>query len=90
MTNQENNINEKPDYSKLTKQEASALISKKLAEAYGLIRECETIADIHGEDFSFSVAYGMGGYYSPKPKEGPTEDKWGDSTFGWQASSQGC
>lgn len=38
-------------------------ITKLVNEAYAAIHKAEEIADEYGEGFSFSLAYGMGGYY---------------------------
>lgn len=61
----------------MTKEEAAAHISDRLEVAQAIIRECETVADLHNIDFSWEIEYGMGGRY--------------DGTTGeWNASSQSC
>ena len=68
-------------------KEAEAKIDTLLAEADAKLVEAAQIADEAGVDFYWSGPdYGMGGYYTP---EGKT-DKWGESTSGWQASSNCC
>lgn len=72
--------------SKRTDQQAYAEISRLTSEAMKLIREAEKIADTHGLEFSFDVAYGMGGTYVPESVfDGPS---WREP--GWQASSHSC
>jgi hypothetical protein len=63
------------DISKLTEQEATALISAKTTAAYALIKEAEDIAREHSLSFQFDVAYGMGGWFESGE---------------WQPSSQSC
>lgn len=76
----------------LSEAEASKLISEKTAAAYAAINEAEAIADEYGVDFSFSVSYGMGGYYSPKPKNDDYNDSscYGEDSYGWNSSSAYC
>jgi hypothetical protein len=62
---------------KMTKEEAVAKIADLVVEAYSAINEAESLADEHGLDFSFSPAYGMGGWYDG-------EDQC------WNPSSQSC
>lgn len=52
--------------------------------AHAAIGEAETLADEYEIEFSFSVAYGMGGTY------GRSWDASSDSEFEWQSSSQSC
>lgn len=66
----------------MTKEEANKLISEKINAAYALITEASELADEHKLDFSFDVAYGMGGTYVGDP------DKWQEP--GWNPSSQSC
>jgi hypothetical protein len=42
-------------------------IDKLLDQAYAKITEAETLADQTGTRFDFSLRYGMGGTYYPKP-----------------------
>lgn len=58
-----------------TKKETETMTVKKAPEetishwvgkAYEALHEAERIADATGEDFSFTPAYGMGGWYTPK------------------------
>lgn len=67
-------------------QKALKEISEKLEEAYKLIRECEKIAEKANVEFSFDVAYGMGGTYIPKKIA--DQERWTD--HGWNASSHSC
>lgn len=72
---------------KITQQEAAALIAQLIEHAQQLVYEAQEIADEH--DVSFSVnfgGYGMGGYYDPNDQE----DQWGNHNGGWHASSQSC
>ena len=68
----------------MTQQEASARISTLIVAAKELITEAEALADAHKLEFSFSVAYGMGGYYYGKG----SEETWGE--HGWNPSSRSC
>ena len=61
-------------------------IDSKLKQAYALIKECEDIATSEGLEFSFDVAYGMGGTFYGEP----FKDYYGDTRQGWQASSHSC
>lgn len=72
----------------MTKEEAAKLIDDKTTEAMNLIREAEAIADQYKLDFSFSVAYGMGGWYYGDPEDRDTE--YDDEPDGWCPSSQSC
>lgn len=47
-------------------KKANEEISNLLGEAHAKISEAEKIADDYKLDFTFSVAYGMGGWYEPK------------------------
>jgi hypothetical protein len=82
------------DYSKLTKKEASALISDYIRKAEAAVSEAESIADATGVGFSLDLGgYGMGGYYHPAPiKPDDADEYWeaSDEDYGWQASSQSC
>ena len=82
-------------------KDANVEISKLVKEAYKAISKAEGVAEEFGLDFSLSVAYGMGGtYYSegqyrkendiPEEEEVESENSYGESNFGWMASSQGC
>lgn len=69
----------------MNQQEANKLIAEKVSQAYALIRECEHIADEACIDFSFDLAYGMGGYYQPDHED------WESSSKGeWVSSSSQC
>lgn len=63
------------------KKEALEKISEKTKEAMRLIREAQEIADAAHVDFSFDVAWGMGGWYVPAMK-GMTEEEKEESEFG--------
>ena len=68
----------------MTKQEAAAKIADLVAQAHNAINEAESLADEHKLDFSFSVAYGMGGTYYP------AGHKYGWTEEGWNPSSHSC
>lgn len=85
----------------MDKKEATAKIAELTAEAKAKVREAQDLADKYGVEFSFSIAYGMGGYYQPQYKEGVSE--WNSSDYyesscyndddedaGWRSSSQSC
>lgn len=74
-------------------QEATKKIAELTASAMTLIRQAEKIADENGVSFSFDVAYGMGGTYTPKSSDGWNSSgcsDFGDDSSGWQSSSSGC
>lgn len=76
----------------MTLKEGLEKISELTKQAYALIAEAEKIADATGAEFSFDLAYGMGGWYRGQPEGASPDatDKWGDPIYGWQASSQSC
>lgn len=57
-------------------EDANRVIAIKLVKAYALIEECQKIAKEAEVCFSFDLAYGMGGTYTPEE--------------GWLPSSQSC
>lgn len=80
---------------------ALAQIEIEVQEAYDSLKRARIIADNNGVSFSFSPAYGMGGWYNPTngvsvlgvpedvpPEEWESENDWEES--GWQASSHNC
>lgn len=67
----------------MNKEEAAKRIADLTNQAMDLIKQAEKIANEFGVDFSFDVAYGMGGTYYPEGH------KWAKSV-GWQASSHSC
>lgn len=69
----------------MTQQEALKQINIHLDAAYACIKEAEKIADEAGVSFSFDLAYGMGGYYTP-PKL--ADEDYGE--VGWNSSSSRC
>ncbi len=82
------------DYSKLTRQEVSALIAEKIKIASQAVEEAEAIAEASGVGFHLNLGgYGMGGYYRPAPsKPEDADEDWeaSDDGDGWLASSQSC
>jgi hypothetical protein len=85
------------DYSKLTKQQASAKIAEILKQAKELVLEAQIVADQTGISFDINMGgYGMGGTYYPNPAEQDwsTSDDYdwypSDTDGGWMASSQSC
>jgi hypothetical protein len=73
-------------------EEANKAISNKIEEAYKLLKECEEIADKFECEFQFSVTYGAGATYIPKPKEGSEfwKESLSEDDYGWQSSSGSC
>lgn len=61
----------------LLRQEAAKLVAQKVDEAYNALTEAQRLADKHDLAFSFSPAFGMGGYYDGHEGE-------------WNASSHSC
>lgn len=86
----------------MNKGEANKKINELVKQAYDNIKQAEELADAHGIDFGFSVAYGMGGHYNPDIRrksewEGdPSDydwyesDEYGEEGGYWRASSQSC
>ena len=64
-------------------KEASKKISECVSEAYAALERAEAIADEFSVGFSFSPAYGMGGYYDPEQISEYSEEHW-------HASSHNC
>lgn len=68
--------------------------SKKISElvelTYAALGEAETLADEHGESFSFGdrLGYGMGGTYGEAWDA--SSDEEGNIEYTWNASSQSC
>ncbi len=75
----------------MTKEQAVKELAEKVAEAYAALDAAKVIANEHGLEFSFSPAYGMGGYYTGKDEhwDGSDDDDW-ESSYGWSPSSQSC
>lgn len=86
-----------------TKEDAAKALAVKIKEATDALTAAENLADEYGLEFSFSPAYGMGGYYTGKGKATPgikdvtedwdasDEDEWQSSdSYGWNPSSQSC
>ena len=67
--------------------EAKSKIDSCTKQALCLLKEASELADETGVYFSFDVAYGMGGTYSPETKFDGNDDY---SDRGWCASSRGC
>jgi hypothetical protein len=63
--------------SDISQQKANEMIAQKVAVVMRLIKECEDLAKLTGVDFSFSVEYGMGGFFDGEEGE-------------WHPSSQSC
>ena len=85
----------------MNQNEAEEKIRELKEQAKLLIKEATELADAHGIEFFFSVAYGMGGSYYPDPArkgewEGDPDDYWfptneyGDDGGFWRASSHRC
>jgi hypothetical protein len=83
-------------------EEASKILDKTVSDAMKLVRHAEKIATKFELEFSFNVAYGMGGYfygYDPRVDwygEDELEEMKADGCFpdpnriGWQSSSSNC
>lgn len=79
--------------SKLTKREALQEIEKLTSEAMALIRKAETLAEEHDVEFSFDLAYGMGGTYAAWDDSWESSDEDAEprkKEYQWYASSQSC
>lgn len=68
----------------MTKEEAVSRIAVLVGAARENIHEAEIIADEHGLDFDFNLAYGMGGTYYGEGHE----YEWVE--HGWNPSSMSC
>jgi hypothetical protein len=81
------------DNDSISHREAMVLIEEKTNQANELIIEAQKIADKFGLEFSFTVAYGMGGYYCGKGSEDWEETSY-SSDYGktgyWMPSSKNC
>lgn len=75
----------KKEYSQEEIQNANDEISKLVDAAYESIANAQKLADKYKLDFSFNLAYGMGGWYN-----GDEDERYGDDDEGWSASSQSC
>jgi hypothetical protein len=82
---------------KSKEQLASEQIAAILKQVRTLIGEAESIADEAGTGFSFSLAYGMGGWYVTRKEAAENADVdleanpgWEASNAGWQSSSSNC
>lgn len=72
-------------------KKASEQISELVADAYDNIKRAQELADAHGLEFSFDLAYGMGGTYIGKGYSERTGNDWYSSNEGeWRPSSQSC
>jgi hypothetical protein len=65
-------------------------LNKMVAKVMDDLRACEKFADEHKLGFSFSPAYGMGGYYNGDPEERYDPYGYGDEPPAWSPSSVGC
>lgn len=76
----------------MTKQEAYKEIADNIAAAYELINKSETLANEYDVEFSLDLAYGMGGWYRPIPKDADPNELDDDyrKKYGWLASSHDC
>lgn len=63
----------------MDKAEAAKKIDQLVKDAYKSINEAEVIATEHNLEFSFGVAYGMGGHFTQ-----------GSDDYMWVSSSEGC
>lgn len=56
-------------------------VKEAVAAAYAALEQAQHLADEIGEGFSFSPAYGMGGYYEPGEENEYTGDSWHPSSL---------
>lgn len=73
------------------KEKRDALVQ----QAYKIIEAAEEISDEIGEGFSWSLAYGMGGYYQAAGEDDYYDSDYEDSdvevqSSGWVSSSHNC
>jgi hypothetical protein len=74
----------------MNQKEAYEQIAKHVEAAHAEIKKAEALADEHGCEFSFDLAYGMGGTYYPKVKPDSENEDWESSNEGWMSSSSMC
>lgn len=75
----------------MNKEEAAKKIAALTEQAEQLVREAQAVANEHTLDFYFSIAYGMGGYYTGHGSDWePSEHEYGLDEDGWAASSNSC
>lgn len=72
----------------MSTKELNAKLAALVQEVYDALRAAEDFAEEHKLGFSFSPAYGMGGYFDGEQVGGTNE--WGDESDGWNPSSQSC
>lgn len=75
--------NRKPAPSKNQIEKLKSLVD----DAYAAVRKAEEYATETGQSFSFNIAYGMGGYFTPSTSEDYNESY---SEAGWSSSSSNC
>lgn len=78
----------------MTKEQATQKIAELIKQAHELLGQAAQLADQHQINFGYDgPAFGMGGYYSPRPVE---DENWtssdcyvgdGDDNYGWQSSN---
>ena len=74
-------------------KEANTKIAEHINTAYAEISAAEKIADEYGLEFSWDLAYGMGGWYTGKnahKEEWEEFDEEDEESYGWKSSSQSC
>ena len=75
----------------MTREEAVAKIAELTKAAMQNIKEAEKLAEEHKVEFSFGVAYGMGGHYYPISAKSTDEKKHNyENDYGWVSSSSNC
>lgn len=74
----------------LNKQEAVAALATAVSEFNAALTKAMNIADEYGLSFHISPCYGAGASYTGLGDNEDDTDKWGESSYGWHASSQSC
>jgi hypothetical protein len=82
-------MNDNTNNIELSKADARKLLNEKVQAAYAAIADAQVIADKHGLNFDFDIAYGMGGSYIGDPEEREEYDE-DELDGGWRSSSAMC
>ena len=56
-------------------------VDEAVAAAYAALAQAEELSLETGEGFSFSPAYGMGGYFDPESVDYDTDQNWRPSSL---------
>lgn len=76
-------------YGSPERRAVEAELKQLLLEAERALQKVEALSDKTGVGFYYDgPAYGMGGYYEPKPESVDSTEDWDSSdSYGWQSSN---